>query len=654
MKNKINYRCLKNIIYLNIFPIFFINSCANKNTEQSKSNSNSQASPVEENLAEIKIPDIKIKIDSNENVINPERDDIDEDIEDENLESIEKYGEIENELNGEENKAIKNILQNAIEKELGVNNSNSLEMLPISLASQENSEPKSFSSNNNLEPALPKYDNGQNTSPKNANSTNNLKHSNKLYPILEDNVETQILLEEETNGDKNIKKSDKLASKKSFKRFAEKFRQKLKNRGTKQEDNSIDEYQQRKKQEDNSILHTQLESFSNTDSSNEVKHNYNETGMFSQTLPELKLVENFDSLQAENMPVPSAPQEDDNLITYEQVEKLLKKEALINKLNSTKGLFLKVWSLCSDSENMKNSTLFDNGFHKIPLAFGIYNFNNSQIPLSEDEYNIIKENLFLKDFENNITRKLSEKEKIFDSFVRCTNGVVPNNANFSNVFYLKNERKGSKKIKISSFVKINEMNQEISVLPNVFLKIPVKVSSQIEKHDLFDEFKHIFKVENLITKEKYKYLTSKYNGKYKNNENVEIFIQRVFLTDKEGNKVTFLPSEAKLESYINNLNSLLIGENKVLQNLVFFNLKSDVNYISNIFSKYFNENNLVFSGVKDYKQIFNNIQKNNSIGFLLKIDNKFASESHSPIAIEFEGIDSFGNPFISKIKDSKW
>ena len=605
MKNKINYRCLKNIIYLNIFPIFFINSCANKNTEQSKSNSNSQASPVEENLAEIKIPDIKIKIDSNENVINPEKDDIDDDIEDENLESIEKYGEIKNGLNGEENKAIKNKLQNAIEKELDVNDSNSLEMLPISLSSQENSEPKSFSSNNNLEPALPESDNGQNTSPKNANSTNNLKHSNKLYPILEDNVETQILLEEETNGDKNIKKSDKLASKKSFKRFAEKFRQKLKNRGTKQEDNSIDENQQ-------------------------------------------------PNLQAENMPVPSAPQEDDNLITYEQVEKVLKKEALINKLNSTKGLFLKVWSLCSDSENMKNSTLFDNGFHKIPLAFGIYNFNNSQIPLSEDEYNIIKENLFLKDFENNITRKLSEKEKIFDSFVRCANGAVPNNANFSNVFYLKNERKGSKKIKISSFVKINEMNQEISVLPNVFLKIPVKVSSQIEKHDLFDEFKHIFKVENLITKEKYKYLTSKYNGKYKNNENVEIFIQRVFLTDKEGNKVTFLPSEAKLESYINNLNSLLIGENKVLQNLVFFNLKSDVNYISNIFSKYFNENNLVFSGVKDYKQIFNNIQKNNSIGFLLKIDNKFASESHSPIAIEFEGVDSFGNPFISKIKDSKW
>ncbi|WGL59447.1 hypothetical protein QEJ31_13030 [Pigmentibacter sp. JX0631] len=634
MKYKINYNYCIKIKYLNFFLIFFLYSCSNKNSEQNQSNSNSQASPGGTPPIELVIPEFKDEGKNPTNDENTEIDDINENVA--NLED-------------EKNK-------------LPINSSSIVNDNELTHLSDEDSE----------------VDNPT----KNTYQVKNIKLSDKIYPILEEDSEYKSTLEEsladkstleeslagkstlesDSNQNDNKVKNDKSVAKNIFEKIVKKIShkkiiQKLKSHGEKvKKQENIGENEN----QENNNREVELQEENNVESNIKIAGSENETKI---SLQENKIPEKFNELKSStelnevkysNDIQPSAPLEDENLITYAQLQKILEKEKLVQQLNSISGLHLKVWSLCSNADNMKNSTLFDNNFHKIPLAFGIYDSNNNQIFLNDSDYRILKDNLFIKDIENSNIRSIMEYDNKFDSFVRCANGDIPSNVNLANVFFIKNIKNGAKKLKISTFLKIDGMHQEITAKSSDYLKIPVKISSQIEKDNLFEDFKHVFKVENILTKEKFKYMTSKYNGKYKNNDKVNLFIQRIILTDKENKVINFIAKDAKLENNIKDLNSLFIGNNKLLQNIAFFELKSNRNEVENIFEKYFRGSNLLFSGVKDYNQVINSIQKDNSIGILIKIDNNFGSEEHAKITIELEGIDSFGNPFMAKIEDSKW
>ena len=329
-------------------------------------------------------------------------------------------------------------------------------------------------------------------------------------------------------------------------------------------------------------------------------------------------------------------------------------QKLIDHLNEINGLQLKIWSLCRENNQAKNSTVYDNNLHKTPIAFVLFDSNNLPLQLTKTQLTIIKDHLIIKNLINQQENLLTEDDKKFDNFTRCADGSIPKESHFSNVFYIKNKLPAEKLMRLTAALKLIGFNQEIRMNPNEAIKIPIKVSSQIDKHNLFENFVHVFKTENITTKEKYKYITSEYNGKYKNNENVSIFINKISIIDENGRVVNFLPMEGKLANTVNGLNQINIGQNKILTHIEFFDLKKQEYEIKKIFLDHFSSRAFEFSGVKNLANAITKIQKNNKIGFLLKIDNIYDSENHSPVTVELYGNDSFGNPIKSIIKDSKW
>lgn len=326
------------------------------------------------------------------------------------------------------------------------------------------------------------------------------------------------------------------------------------------------------------------------------------------------------------------------------------------KLEEKPGLTLKLKSLCGD--DTKNRSVINNGRHKTPIVFELSD-NSGAVTLTPEQLETVRKGLVIKDIENHNDIELTSAETDINDFTRCANGVVPTNSELKNAIYISSNALTPNKMRLIASLEIEEGKTTIYSVPKSSkykdaLKIPVVENTQKGKTNLFDTFKHEFKVDNNKTKDKYKYITTKYIGKEKSNENVVFTVNDIVITDNDGYSVKFAAADAKLANTIANLDALNIGKNKLLSAIEFMGMDAKIADIQTLFKTTFAGSDFSFHGVKDLSGANKKVQTEKTLGLLIKIDDKHTSTSHSAIKVTLKGNDNFGNEFISEIKDSKW
>ena len=323
------------------------------------------------------------------------------------------------------------------------------------------------------------------------------------------------------------------------------------------------------------------------------------------------------------------------------------------RLEEKHGIGLRIRSLCGDGSNPKNLGVFNNGKHNTPVVFELYD-ENGLVKLDDAALAVVRESLFIRDHESGRSAKLTDAEMTPTEFTRCANGEVPVGINGKNVFYIKPSSNSATKMRLIASLEIEEGIRTIYSVPTTStykdaLTIPVLQNKQQGKTDLFEKFEHKFKVVDQSTKDKYKYLTAKYKGKDKDNKNIQFNINNISISDK--NKFLIdIPAEYASLRYENNLRNLKIGTTE----LEFFAMGTPKNRIQSAFEQLFSRGDFKFSKVADLDEADLTIQKSKEIGFLIKIDDIRASTNPSDVIVKLTGTDSFGNDFVSIIKDTNW
>lgn len=335
------------------------------------------------------------------------------------------------------------------------------------------------------------------------------------------------------------------------------------------------------------------------------------------------------------------------------------------KLNERSGLQLRIKSLCGDKAKSSDLGVFNNNNHRTPVAFELYD-KDGLVSLTPDQLNAVRKSLYIKDYENaSVSRQLEAAEMDpNNTYIRCANGAVPAEAKLNNAFYVKPSSNSAKQLRLVASLELVDGSVTVhSIAPKAKFKdaltIPVLENKQKGKTDLFHAFDHVFKVENSSSKEKFKYLTAKYVGKGKSNENYELKVEKILITDNDGTPAELTPVQAKLDQVHNPLTKLNIGANKELLSVEFLEMNKSEAEIQTLLKDNFTGVDFSFSGskVKDLSSAVKKVQtektSEKAIGFIFKLDDRHSSKEHSPITVTVTGKDSFGNDFTSIIKEPK-